>query len=228
MAIHFLLLFSRQALGTTLRCRNTLLAHALFPGQGASVQVLQHVQHEGAQQGTAARPRSADDFPTDARRRLSRRPPARSWCVAPSYATSWSGRSTGWCTSATRPSTSVRPLSPVLLCRLSRVRHPGVGTDPDDNELATLETIHLFVEVLDKYFGSVCELDLIFNFHKARHKGDEGKAWAHARRDAHGCRFALHAPPRVVLLLGVLRPGRGACGWRAAGAEQEAGRPHCG
>jgi AP-1 complex subunit sigma 1/2 len=23
-----------------------------------------------------------------------------------------------------------------------------------------------FVEVLDKYFGNVCELDLIFNFHK--------------------------------------------------------------
>ena len=25
----------------------------------------------------------------------------------------------------------------------------------------------LFNEVLDKYFGNVCELDLIFNFHKA-------------------------------------------------------------
>jgi hypothetical protein len=23
-----------------------------------------------------------------------------------------------------------------------------------------------FVEILDKYFGNVCELDLIFNFHK--------------------------------------------------------------
>jgi len=27
--------------------------------------------------------------------------------------------------------------------------------------------VHQFVEVLDKYFGNVCELDLIFNFHKA-------------------------------------------------------------
>ncbi|KAH8044131.1 hypothetical protein JL720_17183 [Aureococcus anophagefferens] len=27
--------------------------------------------------------------------------------------------------------------------------------------------IHLFVEVLDRYFGNVCELDIIFNFHKA-------------------------------------------------------------
>jgi len=29
------------------------------------------------------------------------------------------------------------------------------------------KTIHHFVEVLDRYFGNVCELDLIFNFHKA-------------------------------------------------------------
>jgi AP-1 complex subunit sigma 1/2 len=26
--------------------------------------------------------------------------------------------------------------------------------------------IHEYVEVLDKYFGNVCELDIIFNFHK--------------------------------------------------------------
>ena len=38
--------------------------------------------------------------------------------------------------------------------------------DKEDNELVVLETIHHFVEVLDKYFGNVCELDLIFNFHK--------------------------------------------------------------
>lgn len=41
------------------------------------------------------------------------------------------------------------------------------GVDQDDNELLTLEIIHQFVEVLDKYYGNVCELDLIFNFHKA-------------------------------------------------------------
>ena len=41
------------------------------------------------------------------------------------------------------------------------------GVDRKDNELSTLETIHHFVEVLDRYFGNVCELDLIFNFHKA-------------------------------------------------------------
>ena len=30
-----------------------------------------------------------------------------------------------------------------------------VGVDRDDNELITLEIIHRYVELLDKYFGSV-------------------------------------------------------------------------
>ncbi|AQK62545.1 AP-1 complex subunit sigma-2 [Zea mays] len=45
--------------------------------------------------------------------------------------------------------------------------------DADDNELEVLEIIHHFVEILDRYFGSVCELDLIFNFHKAYYILDE-------------------------------------------------------
>ncbi|KAM9626967.1 AP-1 complex subunit sigma-2-like [Trichechus inunguis] len=36
-----------------------------------------------------------------------------------------------------------------------------------DNELITLEIIHHYVELLDKYLGSMCELDIIFNFEKA-------------------------------------------------------------
>lgn len=38
--------------------------------------------------------------------------------------------------------------------------------DVTDNELAYLESVHLFVEILDHYFSNVCELDLVFNFHK--------------------------------------------------------------
>ena len=38
--------------------------------------------------------------------------------------------------------------------------------EKDDNELIVLDVIHHFVEVLDRYFGNVCELDLIFNFHQ--------------------------------------------------------------
>ena len=49
-------------------------------------------------------------------------------------------------------------------CPSAPVPPPALCTD--DNELLTLEVIHQFVEILDKYFGNVCELDLIFNFHK--------------------------------------------------------------
>lgn len=41
-----------------------------------------------------------------------------------------------------------------------------VCVDANDNELAYLEAIHLFVEVLDSFFSNVCELDLVFNFYK--------------------------------------------------------------
>jgi len=36
-----------------------------------------------------------------------------------------------------------------------------------------LETIHLFVELLDSYFSNVCELDIVFNFNKVYNILDE-------------------------------------------------------
>merc|ERR1711988_1017912 len=48
-----------------------------------------------------------------------------------------------------------------------------IGVDDTDNDLLGLEVIHHFVEILDRYFGNVCELDLIFNFHKAYYILDE-------------------------------------------------------
>jgi len=48
-----------------------------------------------------------------------------------------------------------------------------VMAERDDNELLSLEMVHHFVEILDRYFGNVCELDLIFNFHKAYYILDE-------------------------------------------------------
>eukprot|EP01054_Gregarina_sp_Poly1_P002053 Gregarina_sp_Poly_1__2052@NODE_153_length_12491_cov_49_511993_g135_i0_p5_GENE_NODE_153_length_12491_cov_49_511993_g135_i0NODE_153_length_12491_cov_49_511993_g135_i0_p5_ORF_typecomplete_len167_score23_66Clat_adaptor_s/PF01217_20/1_5e52AP5_subunit_s1/PF15001_6/0_0013_NODE_153_length_12491_cov_49_511993_g135_i063563 len=48
-----------------------------------------------------------------------------------------------------------------------------VGVDEHENELTVLEFIHHFVEILDRYFGNVCELDLIFNFHKVHMILDE-------------------------------------------------------
>jgi len=47
------------------------------------------------------------------------------------------------------------------------------AVDVNDNELSYLESIHLFVECLDKFFASVCELDLVFNFHKLYNIVDE-------------------------------------------------------
>jgi len=48
-----------------------------------------------------------------------------------------------------------------------------LAVDRGANELATLEQIQHYVEILDKYFGNVCELDLVFNFHKAHYVLDE-------------------------------------------------------
>lgn len=45
--------------------------------------------------------------------------------------------------------------------------------DLSDNELIALEVIHRFVEQMDKLYGNVCELDIIFGFEKAYHILDE-------------------------------------------------------
>ncbi|GMM53355.1 Aps1 protein [Starmerella bacillaris] len=47
------------------------------------------------------------------------------------------------------------------------------GIEAEDNELLALEVIHRYVEQMDKYFGNVCELDIIFNFQRAYYILDE-------------------------------------------------------
>ncbi|XP_036605607.1 AP-1 complex subunit sigma-3-like [Trichosurus vulpecula] len=42
-----------------------------------------------------------------------------------------------------------------------------------DIELLTLKIVHCYVELLDKHFGNICELDIIFNFEKAYFTLDE-------------------------------------------------------
>jgi Clathrin adaptor complex small chain len=60
---------------------------------------------------------------------------------------------------------------PVIPKHFSSYRYASLyfccAVDSTDNELLILEVIHRYVELLDKYFGSVCELDIIFNFEKA-------------------------------------------------------------
>eukprot|EP01128_Nolandella_sp_AFSM9_P008960 TRINITY_DN5604_c0_g1_i1.p1 TRINITY_DN5604_c0_g1~~TRINITY_DN5604_c0_g1_i1.p1 ORF type:complete len:148 (-),score=12.42 TRINITY_DN5604_c0_g1_i1:136-579(-) len=48
-----------------------------------------------------------------------------------------------------------------------------LGVDHSENELASFELIHLFVESLDQYFSSVCELDIMFNLDRAHMILDE-------------------------------------------------------
>lgn len=48
-----------------------------------------------------------------------------------------------------------------------------ICVDVNDNNLAYLEAIHNFVEVLNEYFHNVCELDLVFNFYKVYSVVDE-------------------------------------------------------
>lgn len=48
-----------------------------------------------------------------------------------------------------------------------------MGIDSLDNGLLALELIHRYVEQMDKLFGNVCELDIIFGFSKAYHILDE-------------------------------------------------------
>lgn len=43
----------------------------------------------------------------------------------------------------------------------------AVAIEKTDNELITLEIVQRYVEILDRYFGNVCELDIIFNYEKA-------------------------------------------------------------
>lgn len=36
------------------------------------------------------------------------------------------------------------------------------GCSSTDNELITLEIVHRYVEQMDKYYGNVCELDIMY------------------------------------------------------------------
>ncbi|KAI5309740.1 hypothetical protein KEM55_002517 [Ascosphaera atra] len=63
----------------------------------------------------------------------------------------------------------IKDVSQLVLSRRTRMCNflEYKGCDGTDNELVTLEIVHRFVEQMDKYYGNVCELDIIFNFTKA-------------------------------------------------------------
>ena len=69
--------------------------------------------------------------------------------------------------------------------------------DVTDNELSFLESIHLFVEILDHYFSNVCELDLVFNFHKVRATLGLASAASHCCAAREG---SLFSPARASMM----------------------------
>ena len=47
------------------------------------------------------------------------------------------------------------------------------SSDSQENELDMFNVIQAYVELLDKHFGSVCELDIVFEFQQAYQILDE-------------------------------------------------------
>jgi hypothetical protein len=100
----------------------------------------------------------------------------------------------------------------------------SICIDVSDNELTTLEAVHLFVEILDHYFKNVCELDLVFNFHKVT---PPAGAWqrpgARPGRQAPGARAAAAGPQPPPCQPRWAGPGA-LCGTRVPPASPRAGR----
>lgn len=67
--------------------------------------------------------------------------------------------------------------------------------DVNDNVLLYLESIHLMVELLDKFFQQVCELDLVFNFHKSVASVSVPFAFAAGRPTRHTWLLTTGCPP---------------------------------
>ena len=73
-----------------------------------------------------------------------------------------------------------------------------VGVDEHENELAMYEFIHCAVETLDRHFGNVCELDIMFHLEKAHYVLDE--MWQTApcsRRTKPSCWTPPPGTPRI-------------------------------
>ena len=75
-----------------------------------------------------------------------------------------------------------------------------IAVDVNDNELAYLETIHLFVELLDKYFSNVCELDIVFHFNKVRTRAYSTKQETDQLCKFDSCVYVHHSQPLAGLL----------------------------
>lgn len=89
------------------------------------------------------------------------------------------------------------PLPLLLRAPRAGLRQPPAAASTGCRPLPPAPTPCLPPQVLDKYFGNVCELDLIFNFHKARWRAGRCAAgWggpaAGACASLRGARCVLH------------------------------------
>ncbi len=60
-----------------------------------------------------------------------------------------------------------------IVCRQYATLFFMLICDENENELALLDFVHIFVEVLDKMFADVCELDILYNPEKINYILDE-------------------------------------------------------
>lgn len=66
-----------------------------------------------------------------------------------------------WFEGVKRPRVIYRQYATLYFC---------VVIDANESELGILDLIQVLVETLDRHFKNVCELDIIFNFEKARRR----------------------------------------------------------
>ncbi len=60
-----------------------------------------------------------------------------------------------------------------VVCRQYATLYIMIICNEHENELALLDFMHIFVEVLDKLFADVCELDILYNPEKINYILDE-------------------------------------------------------
>jgi hypothetical protein len=101
----------------------------------------------------------------------------------------------------------------------------AICIDVTDNELTTLEAVHLFVEILDHYFQNVCELDLVFNFHKVMPGQPAAQPGTSRRRSPAAAAATLGAGPApgAACCLAPLRRAPKACSPQQAEAANRSG-----
>ncbi|KAL8995848.1 MAG: hypothetical protein Q9169_004500 [Polycauliona sp. 2 TL-2023] len=146
------------------------LSHSPFTARKSGAQLVSHQAFDSSTNSTGAHnsalPNGSPRSPPKTRPRSSRMSRSSSCLDEHECAIS---SNTKVCSSPLRRSSSPNknlPDTKVVYRRYASLFFIA-GCSSTDNELITLEIVHRYVEQMDKYYGNVCELDIIFNFQKA-------------------------------------------------------------